>query len=606
MASTDTTVEPGTPVPPRQSPRPPPGVRRRWPLRLLMVSLILLSVPVAVLACLALLDTSVSLRGTGSNATGIGCPSGPAPFTDCYTRTRISIEPIGADRAGVLRLCCDFAVERRSNPTLSITLSGDTGAGWSSPGQDLGATWTLPDLAAGGEAITAFGYRQSPAPVAIEARLSGAPRTSIPLLGGVVSEKVGATALAWIETFAARLPPLIGGPWKADSTSAQLEFFATQGPLASDLIGRVGERDVLKLSATVEVSRSLLFGDQLAAAGALDQLGTVLINTAPPTPERLRDRIMALARSGHDERANDHLRQAATLIDGMTGMVVSRLSRITEEIEKVAAAGRRCVALYRNLGAALSRLDAALATYAIALPTGLLTQLPGQFDHGCTDGATVASFAELTEDWRVLGLELPGIETALEDTSAPTTDTPNHKADALLSQPARRPGRFLLSIASAAKSGASLDQLEAALAETVEVRIGETERFEARARGDVIRMLHKQWSHAGCWLYDTGGGAGTLTLHVEAQFPYLNHIAFRRAEDGLITAIEITGVTLGDLATTRRRNRGTRCQAFLNPVRLADYKHWLEAEGRDARTPVDHALRLLEYGPGAIGTLKLR
>jgi hypothetical protein len=606
MATTDTTAEPGGPVPPPQSPKPPQDSRRRWPLRLLIIFLILLSAPAAVLACLALQDTSLSLRGSGSGATSVGCPASPAPFTDCYTRTRVSIEPMGADRQGALRICCDFVVERQSDPALSITLPANTGAGWSSAGRDLGATWTLQDLAAGGDAVSDFRYRQSSTPMAINVTLSGAPRTSLPLFGGMVSEQTTATVLAWIETFAARLPPIIGRLWITEPAPAAIQVFVAPPPLADDMFGRVGERDILRLSATVEVARSLLFGDQLTAAGGLDKLGPSLTNASVPMPERLRDRILELAQSGFDEPDREPLRQAAALINDLNGVTVSRLSRITEEIEQVAEAGRRCAVLYQNLRASLSRLDAALVTYATALPTGLLTQLRGQFDHGCNGAAETAGSRELTEDWRALGIELPGIETALEGTSTPTAEPADSETESKASNPARRPGRFLLTIASAAKSGASLDQLKAALAETLKVRIGETGRFEGRARGDVIRMLRRQWSHAGCWLYDTGDGAGTLTLHVEAQFPYLNHIAFRRAKNGLITAVEITGVSLRDLSTTKRRNHGIRCQAFLNPIRIADYAFWLKAEGDGARTPVDHALRLLKDGPGPIGTLKLR
>ena len=432
-------------------------------------------------------------------------------------------------------------------------------------------------------------------------------RTSIPLLSGLVSEETTVRVLGLVDTFAARLPPMIAGAWKSETSPARIGIFAAPASAPQDVVGRAGDQDVVRISAIVVVARSLLFTEQVGAMEELVTLGATLASTALPSPGHLRDQVLGLAQTlNAGEPARENLTRAASLIDLLDGASVSRLSRITEESERVAEAGQQCITLYQSLRAALSRLDAALTTYAVALPSGLLTRHPDQFDHGCTGVSAETETAELTEDWRALGLELPRIETALEDASGATADVPDDKPDIEPVRPARRPGRFLLSIASAAKSGARLDQLEAAMDETLAVRIGETTRYEGRDRGDVIRMLHRQWSHAGCWLYDAGAGAGTLTLHVEAQFPYLNHIAFRRAENGLITAVEITGVTLQELSRIKRENRGRRCQAFLDPARIADYALWLGAEGAGTRTPVDHVLRLLEDGPGAIGTLKLR
>ena len=612
MASTDTKAEPEGPVPPRHTPQPPSRTRRRWPLRLLILGLIVLGVPVAVLACLAFQGASLTLHGDGPNATAVGCPTQSPPFTDCYARIRVSVHPISVDPPGALRICCDYVAKRQSEPTLSITLPARTGARWSASDHGSSLTRTFADMTADGHAVTQFQYHPSPVPVRMDVTLSGTARTSMPILGGLISEEISAETLDWINIFAARLPPIVGGVWRTETTPAKLGISAGPARAPRDVVGQADGQDIVRISSTVDIARSVLFREPVAAVANLESVGTVLANTALPSPLELRNEILELAQALDGALATrERLISAAARIAILDGPVVSRLSRIVEETDRVAEAGRQCVALYRDLRNTLSRLDAALTTYAVALSTGLLTRHPDQFDHGCVDDSAEAEAADLSEDWLVLGLGFPRIETSLEDASKASSDAPNSAStnsdiESDQSRPARRPGDFLLSIASVTKSGARLDQLEAGLAETVAVRIGEATRYGGRDRGDVIRMLHRQWSHAGCWLYDTGDGAGTLTLHVEAQFPYLNHIAFRRAASGLITAIEITGVTLRDLSRTKRRNAGKGCQAFLDPIRITEYALWLEAEGTGARTPIDHALRLLEEGPGAIGALKLQ
>jgi hypothetical protein len=617
MATTDTKAEPGGPVPPIKAPPPPLAPRRRWLSRLLIILLMVLLVPVAVLACLALQNTTLSLHAGlsphagASSADELACPATSPPFTDCYTRARITVTPIEVDKSQALQLCCDFLVERQATPTVSVSLPETKGARWSDADRGSALVWTLLDTASGAETTTSYRQGGTLVPLSMDIAMSGPAGGSPPMLGGILPEAVSTRILDFISSVAANLPPSIGGPWTADITPARLAITVSPTSTPRHVVGRAGDQDVTRLSITFDIEQSLLFGEHLAAAGDPGGLGAVLASAPVPSAEHLRARVLDLAMSldaKPDARA--HLTHAATLIDQLDGADVSRLSRISEEAERATEAGEQCIALYQSLRATLSRLDAALTTYAVALPSGLLTQRPGQFDHGCIGASAEADNAELNQDWRVLSLEIPETGTALEDTgvtaAGPGENNAESNPDDNQSRPARDPSRFLLSIASATKSGAGLDQLEAALAGTLSVRIGETARYDGRDRGDVIRMLHRQWSHAGCWRYDTGDGAGTLTVHVEAQFPFLNHIAFRRDDEGLITAIEITGVTLQELYRVKRRNTGGGCQAFLDPGRLSDYALWLSAEGGGARTPVDHALRLLEDGPGAIGTLKLR
>jgi hypothetical protein len=606
MVSTDTKAVPERPVPPTQPPKSPPTSRRRWPLRLLILFLILFCIPIAVLTCLSFQDTSLSLDGAGATAVEVGCPTETPPFTDCYTRILVSVLPVSGAASEGVKFCCDFVAERRSEPILSIDLSASSQTHWSSL-DTPGRTWVLSKIADGGTAATFFQYRRSTEPMGLNVTLSGPARTSLPLLGRVVSEEITRGILDRAEAFAARLPPAIGEPLRWETVPATLRVFAAKRSNERPVVGRAGDRDIVTISANVEISRSVLFNDRVNAIEKLSGIGAYLVDAPLPSPRRLRGLILEQARSPATmDTARAPLRRAATTISLLEGMTVSRLSRLAEETQRMTEAGQHCVALYRDLRAGLSRLDAALTTYAAALPSGLLARHPGQFDHGCTGVTADANVAALTEDWRVLGLALPEIEAPLEDTDAAANGVTSGALDANQTTPAGNPRRFLLSVAAATKSGARLDQLEAALAETLTVRIGEAARYESRDRGDVIRLLHHQWSHAGCWLYDTGDGAGTLTLHVEAQFPYLNHIAFRLAETGLITAIEITGVTLRELVRVKRQNQGKGCQAFLEPTRIADYASWLGAEGAGARTPVDHALRLLEDGPGAAGKLKFR
>ena len=85
-------------------------------------------------------------------------------------------------------------------------------------------------------------------------------------------------------------------------------------------------------------------------------------------------------------------------------------------------------------------------------------------------------------------------------------------------------------------------------------------------------------------------------LLAEAQFPYLNRIVLDFDPSGRITKMEVTGVTFDDLLRFKAANRGSECQNFLNPVRLADYRDWYAVNPVGAATPADHAERLFREG----------
>lgn len=588
MASTETTAEPVGPVPP--PPPPPRRETRRWPRRVLLIFAILLTLPGAVIFCLALQGNTLSIESPEPTSTETRCPDQIPPFTDCYTGAKVTVTPVAGSGTGALRICCDFVAERQYEATVSFRASGALDAQWINADVQTTGMYRRVETAANSN---------------LEITVTGAQRASLPLLGGVMSRSAQTTVLKAFEAFTARLPSSLQDFWRSGPTTATATVSAAPASTGREIIVRADDREVLKIGTTSELFQSLLFHEHVDNAGELGMLGAEFERGLFPPATQTGDRIRELATSSdYQGLSRDGLNQAASLIDLLNGVSVSRLSRLAEEVETFKEAGAYCIALYQTLRAILSRLDATLTTYAIGLPTGLLSRQPGTYDHGCVAPGSEADVTALNAGWQALGLRLPEIETSLEKPLAEPTSIDTDQTDSEPAKPAQTPGRFLLSIASAMKSGAQAETLKTGLAQSLTVQIGEARRSKTHKRDEVIRMLFRQWSHAGCWLYENGKGAATLTLHVEAQFPYLNHIAFRRAVNGLITAVEVTGVTYSDLLGVKRLNRGKDCQAFLDPTRMADYEFWLAAEGVGARTPVDHALRLLSQGPEP--DLKLR
>ena len=612
MATTDTTA--GPVAPPPIPPLPPRHKRRRWPFILLFLIIIILVVPGAVLLCLSLQSGGIALRGPASSPAEIACPSDAPPFIDCYVATRVALEPIAAEKNAVLRICCDFIADRQPSTTLTLAMSGDPGTAMTWVGGDGPAIQIAVDGSAISQANTpikrlvdrqAFRVKIS----MNDASMDGARRITFPLLDKVLRPEQIDAVLAKAHDLLARLPD----GWAAyltaymDGKTSPSEMFVAVGTTASGgtVIAEVDGRPMMRIAVTAKIGRSLLFSDALEASNGLSGLGRRLTPETLPSAGDLNGKLAALATSpNHRGLPSDRLQRLANLIDQLDGVTVSKLSRLADEAVRFEAVGQQCIALYAAARAVLTRLDDAVLTYAVALPTGLLSRPPETDDHGCQAPGSEATLAALNQDWRALDLALPLIQTVLEDSEATPPPTPAPagedtpaQATAVALETMSRPRRFLLSVASVAKSGASRETFESSLSQTLAVRIGDAHRFPARSRSDVIRMLHRQWSHAGCWLYDTGPGAGSVTLHIEAQFPYLNHVAFHHTGDGQITAVEVTGVSYRQLLQTKRINRGARCQAFLNPARMSDYQQWLAVDGASARTPVDHALRLLGDGP---------
>jgi hypothetical protein len=157
--------------------------------------------------------------------------------------------------------------------------------------------------------------------------------------------------------------------------------------------------------------------------------------------------------------------------------------------------------------------------------------------------------------------------------------------------------KVLLDLASAAKSGARLQDIKASISDPVAIRFGRGGTETPGSRDAVVRMLYRQWSHVGCWIYAAApGSGGSAMLLAEAQYPYLNRIVLDFDTAGRITKVEVTGVTFDDLLRFKAANRGTECQSFLNPVRLADYRDWYAVNPVGAATPSDHAERLFHEG----------
>lgn len=596
MASTDSTARPAHPVPPPPLPPPTRRRRRRWPYLLSLVIVILLG----LLLFLSWQSGGLAVTGPSGTPAQVACPTETPPFTDCYAETRVSLQPVRAEKASLLRFCCDFIAEWRYSTYATLVLANGA---WANQG---GFTADLSiDASASVQLSTTKRRLTEPEASGVTVSIVRRPRLTIPLLEPVLRPEWIDRAVATSRFLLAQVPGELDRSFLLEEESIQFTVPAIPRASGDGFVVKQANRPVTRIIATTETRRSLLFSEYLDEATDLSGLGKRLAGAALPTAGALRDRVLAMAATSRPlEVEAGRLEALAAAIGRLDGVVVTKLSKLPEEAERVRDAGDQCLILYEAARAALSRLDAALVTYAVALPTGLLLRPRDSFEHGCGRSEGTSQLDALNTDWRALDLALPRIETALEDNGPPPASkaagpaapavTPAATAD--IASPG--PRDFLLSIASLAKSGTRRAALETSLAETVAVRIGEDFQDRTRGRSDVIRMLRGQWSHAGCWRYTTGPGPGSLTLHIEAQYPYLNHVAFHHEAGGRVTRVEVTGVSYAQLLKLKRSNRGKRCQAFLNPARLADYQLWLTGAGANARTPLDHALRLLRDGQG--------
>lgn len=539
-------------VPPMPRPRP----RRRGKL-LAIAILLLAAVPAASVICLLANPGKLVLSpATGGSAPS--CPTVAGHFKDCYVTQTLEVAAAKPSMKPFWRrYCCDFLAERR---TLA-TLVPPTGAGWA------GADPVALDAAKKIDGVS-LRLAETAQPAKADLRIDARHVVRVPL----------------VDWLAPRLPD----DWR-------LKFFATVGPLLAGLERRSGETFALAAGGAVAIadgtselatlrlatrtSPSLLFAELLGGPKAADSPFSILAAKDYPQPAALRTRLAALA-------------PIATETDRMIGQTVSRISASASEQAAAEALGRACIAFYRKARQTFTRYDAALATYFLALPTGLVTAVEDRGPHGCLDGADPAMSDALTADWKALRAPIP--EARMESAGAGEP----RPADGDLANGTARIEAFLLDFASAAKSGARADALESAFADSVAVNFGGAAKPATKA--EVLRMIRRQWSHVGCWLSIPGPGPASVSLLAEAQYPYLNRMLFEIGPEGTVRRLEVTGVTFGELVRTKAENRGRSCQEFLSAARLADYGIWYSRALPGARTPVDHAERLLREGPGRV------
>jgi hypothetical protein len=358
MASTEVTAEsvgPASPPPP-----PPRQETRRWPRQVLLIFSILLTLPGAVIFCLALQGNTLSIESPEPASTEIFCPNQIPPFTDCYTRAKVTVRPVTGSGTRALRICCDFVAERQYDATVSFRLSSALGGQWIEAGVDTTSVFQRVETAANSN---------------LEITVTGAQRASLPLLGGVMSQSTQATVLKAFEAFTARLPSSLRDFWRSGPTTTTATVSAAPTSTGREIIVRADDRDVLRIGTTFERLQSLLFHENVDNVGRLGMLGAEFERGPIASATQTRDRIRELATSSdYQGLSRDGLNQAASLIDLLNGVSVSRLSRLADEVKIFKEAGARCIALYRTLRATLTRLDAALTTYAVGLPAGLLAR----------------------------------------------------------------------------------------------------------------------------------------------------------------------------------------------------------------------------------------
>ena len=549
-----------------RAPEPPSSKRRRWIYWVSILVMLVIGLPAAILACLAREPGTFDLRLAESELDTLDCPSKDVVFPDCYATVVASLSHSQQPTGGFIDSCCSFLGDRRLavevwlNFANSATILSETGT------TALGVVKT-------------DGGISSNIPISV----SRAFERVLPWAEQFFGQRQSARILALMDGWALRMPPQLLRYWPKDEAVADKVLTISAGRPRVEVNAFSDGTKHFQISVKTDIARTILFPESVSLNSDLSELGARLTHFPLPSPMEIAARLQELATSAnHQSMDATVLTKAAMTIQTLGGTSVSRISRVSEVVDKFKAAGTRCVNLYRDLRGVLSRLDAALATYATTHATGLLLRHPGERDHGCTVAGSVFG-AELDRAWQLLRLNLPtltDIDLVKEQGPISTNDT-------------RSLSSYLLTIASAAKSGARHADLVAGFYPEVDVRVGRNGAIQKRDRSQVLRLLHRQWTHVGCWLHHKD----TFSLHAEAQFPYLNNLTFRRGRNGLVTAVNVTGVTFAQLEQIRRINRGANCQAFLNPTRMKLYQNWLSDGSTDARTPVDHAQRLLETGP---------
>jgi hypothetical protein len=504
-----------------------------------LLAVLIVGGPALFLLCLSEsakpLDISVSPGGDA-----VSCREVAGHFKDCYLSEEITVSaPAPAAKDGLERFCCDFIVERTVLPTASY--SDGSGA--------------VPQtLAAGDTAL----------PLA-----DGTRRTGNPILhsgDGSLERRIRIVAEPVFTMPALSvLEKLLGQPVQLDLGS---------------MISTIVPPSVRRMSCA-RTTPTLIFADILAGGTPPDAILAQPGVLPRAASGWLPAQIDSVAPGGHSD--------IRTAYSGLQQHSVSRLAASAEAEADLQAAGRACIGFYGAMRERFSRYDAAVSTFIAAGPTGLLTSLSPADPHGCSDPGRTALSSDLAADWAALNapfvvLAVPKVD-AEEVTSAAAEDE-----EAMVR-------KVLLDLASAAKSGARLLDIKASISDPVAIRFGRGGTETPGSRDAVVRMLYRQWSHVGCWIYAAApGSGGSAMLLAEAQYPYLNRIVLDFDTAGRIAKVEVTGVTFDDLLRFKAANRGTECQSFLNPVRLADYRDWYAVNPVGAATPSDHAERLFHEG----------
>ncbi|UUX48741.1 hypothetical protein NUH88_15165 [Nisaea acidiphila] len=554
----------GADTPPNKGAKP--ASRRRWALVAALLAFVLVGGPGLFLLCLSQSDTAIeaSLSPTGAP---VACTPVAGHFNDCYLSEEVTVStPDAPPKSGFEQFCCDFIVERQ----IPIAAHYSDGSG------------AVPNTleADGTELPLADGTRRTGRPVLHDGsdlqrrlHLAATPQFTVPAIE-ILEGSLGVTVPFDVGKMIATLSPKAAARSEMDR-----DVPLTEGGTIVRISSASGGQT--QISVRARTKTSLLFEDLLSGGIAAED---ILMSADLPAASdgALIERIDSLAPAGHGD-----IRSAFAALRQIS---VSRHPEQDEDAAVLQAAGRACVGFYEALRGKFNRYDAAVAAYAAARPTGLLTSRSPEDPHGCRDAGRAALSAELAADWATLNA--PFVEIA------PPPVEPAPEPEAATSPSGEENVRkLLLSLASTAKSGARLQDMKAAIADPVAVSFARDGEANSGSREAVIRMLHRQWSHVGCWIYSAGpDGSGSAMLLAEAQYPYLNRIMLGFDTSGQVKRVQVTGVTFDDLIRFKAANRGDDCQDFLNPARLADYRDWYAENPVGTPTPSDHAERLFHEG----------
>lgn len=530
-----------------------------------VAAVILIGGPALFALCLS--ETSPSFdSAVAPNGAPIACPTIAGHFDECYLTEEITISvPPESAKTGFEKFCCDTIVDR----TLVISAYYKDASG------------ALPNT---------LNAAENTLRLEDGARLTGNP---VLLSGGVMPQR--SLSLVAQPVFSmpmlTRIDTLLGEPTDVLIT----ELISTIAPNAIEAkrleknipltkggtMVRVsdGAPEFQQISIRARTSASRLFSDILSNGMNAAQILTEPETLQFGTSGRLMRSIVAAQPPG-----NARIRAA---YDALRSQSASRIETGEEASIAQQKAGRACIAFYDAMRRDFSRFDAAVATYVAAKPTGLLTALSPEDRHGCSDSGAAALSSDLAADWLAL--------------DAPMTDLVMVSAEQTKAEPATTAqgavAKLLLDFASAAKSGARIQDIKAAINDPVAIRFGRKGEAASGSRDAVLRMLHQQWAHVGCWIYaSTPNAGGRAMLLAEAQYPYLNRIVLGFSAGGQVEKVEVTGVTFDDILRFKAANRGRNCQQFLNSVRLADYRDWYADNPTGTPTPSDHAERLFHEG----------